>query len=160
MPEKRRTPLSAQTLWKIDRIGGLSLAPDGGRAVCSVTRFDADKNESRSALWLLDTRGGVAPRQLTRCGAKDGQPAWSPTGERIAFIARREQGGKKDDTAQLYLIPPDGGEATRASDFGPGIESFKWLPDGRRIVFTAWVWPHLKTAAAQNREHKDRKSVV
>ena len=160
MPEKRRTPLSAQTLWKIDRIGGLSLAPDGRRAVCSVTRFDADKNDSRSALWLLDTRGGVAPRQLTRCGAKDGQPAWSPTGERIAFVARREHGGKKDDTSQLYLIPPDGGEATRVSDFGPGIESFKWLPDGRRIVFTAWVWPHVKTAAAQNREHKiwkDRK---
>ncbi len=158
MPGKRPIPLSAETLWKIDRIGAVSLAPDGQRAVCSVTGFDATKNESRSALWLLDTTGVAAPRQLTRCGAKDGQPAWSPRGDRIAFVAKREQGGKKDETAQLYLIAPDGGEATRASDFGPGIESFKWLPDGKRIVFTAWVWPHLKTAAAQCRQHKQWKA--
>ena len=72
MPEKRLTPLSAQTLWKIDRIGGLSLAPDGVRAVCAVTRFDADKNDSRSALWLLDTRAEVTgARGLAAVGRDD-----------------------------------------------------------------------------------------
>ena len=153
------TLLTAQILWQIERIGAIALAPDGERAVCTVMQPDAEKNQSFNHLWLLSTTGG-APRQLTRCGAKDGQPAWSPKGERIAFIAKREQGGKKDDAPQLYLIAPDGGEAMRISEFGPGIESFKWLPDGKRIVFTAWVWPGLKTAAAQNRQHKawkDRK---
>ena len=150
---KPSRPLSAQTLWQIDRISGVALAPNGERAVCSVTGYDIERNQGSTRLWMLSTTGGK-PRQLTRCGTKDGQPAWSPQGDRIAFIAKREQGGKKDETAQLYLIAPDGGEATRASDFGPGIESFKWLPDGKRIVFTAWVWPHLKTAAAQGRQHK------
>ena len=153
MKKPASRPLDAHTLWQLQRIGGLALAPDGARAVCSVTGFDVDKNSASTALWLLSTLGG-APRQLTRCGSKDGQPAWSPTGDRIAFIAKREQASKKDDSAQLYLIAPDGGEATRISDFGPGIESFKWMPDGKRIVFTAWVWPALKTAAAQNRQHK------
>ena len=40
------------------------------------------------------------------------------------------------------------------ASFGPGIESFKWLPDGKRVVFSAWVWPGLKGAAAQNKAHK------
>ena len=146
-------PLDAATLWKLSRLGGLVLAPDGARAVCSVTTYDMAENRGSTALWLLSTLGGV-PRQLTRCGSKDGQAAWSPQGERIAFLARREQQGRQDDTPQLYLISPDGGEATRISDFAPGIESFKWMPDGRRIVFTAWVWPHFKSAAAQNKQHK------
>ena len=146
-------PLDAATLWKLSRLGGLVLAPDGARAVCSVTTYDMAENRGSTALWLLSTLGGV-PRQLTRCGSKDGQAAWSPQGERIAFLARREQQGRQDDTPQLYLISPDGGEATRISDFAPGIESFKWMPDGRRILFAAWVWPHLKSAAAQNQQHK------
>ena len=146
-------PLCIDQLWQIDRIGGLSLAPDGERAVCSVTAFSMEKDQASSSLWLLPTRR-AAPRRLTSCGEKDGQPAWSPTGESIAFIAKREQQGRKDETPQLYVISPNGGEAERKSDFAPGIESFKWLPDGRRIVFSAWVWPELKGSAAQARRHK------
>ena len=146
-------PLDARTLWQLSRIGGLALAPDGARAVCSVTDHDVELNSASTALWLLSTLGG-APRQLTRCGDKDGQAAWSPQGDRIAFVARREQQGSKDGTPQLYLISPDGGEAARISHFAPGIEHFKWMPDGQHILFAAWVWPGLKGAAAQNKQHK------
>nr|WP_316641944.1 S9 family peptidase [uncultured Roseateles sp.] len=145
--------LSADDLWAFERIGQLALSPDGERAVCSVARSAMDDNTSSSSLWLLPTRKRAA-RPLTHCGDKDGQPAWSPTGEHIAFLARREQQGSKDDTPQLYLIAPDGGEAQRKSAFAPGIESFKWLADGRRIVFAAWVWPELKGAAAQAKAFK------
>ncbi len=151
--KKALRPLDVHTLWQLSRIGGLALAPDGARAVCSVTTYDMDKNSGSTALWLLSTLGG-ASRRLTRCGSKDGQAAWSTQCDRIAFVAKRDQEGRQDKTAQLYLIAPDGGEAQRISDFGPGIESFKWLPDGRRVVFAAWVWPGLKGAAAQDKEHK------
>jgi dipeptidyl aminopeptidase/acylaminoacyl peptidase len=95
-----------------------------------------------------------------------GGPAWSLRGDRIAFVAQRGRGADADagagagagagaDTApQLYAIAPDGGEAERLTTFGPGVVAFKWLPDGRRIVFTAWLWPQLKTAAAHNRQAK------
>ena len=145
--------LDARTLWQLSRIGGVALAPAGRRAVCALTSYDVQGNSSHSALWLLQTQGG-APRQLTHCGQKDGQAAWSPRGDRIAFVARREQEGHKDTSPQLYLIHPDGGEAQRVSQFGPGVESFKWMPDGRCIVFAAWVWPQLAGAAAQNKQQK------
>jgi dipeptidyl aminopeptidase/acylaminoacyl peptidase len=153
MAKRTPKPLSAETLWQIERIGNLSLAPDGRHAVCSVTRYDVERNEGRTALWLLDV-AGAPPRQLTRCGARDGQPAWSSKGDRIAFVARREQDGHKDESPQIYLIDPAGGEAARVTRFGPGIESFKWLPDGRRIVFAAWVWPDAKSVAEQDRRAK------
>ncbi len=140
--------VTVEDLWKFERIGGVALSPDGAQAVCSVASYSMDENKGQSSLWLLSTFGG-GPRRLTHCGEKDGQAAWSPTGERIAFVARREQQGKKDETPQLYVIAPDGGEARRVSDFAPGIEAFKWLPDGKRIAFVAWVWPELKGTAAQ-----------
>ena len=165
-PAKTR-PLTVEDLWALARIGGVALSPDGQRAVCSVTTYSMADNQAVTHLWLLSTAittaittARAAPRRLTRCGGKDGQAAWSPTGERIAFVAKREQQGHKDATAQLYVIADDGGEARRISEFAPGIASFKWLPDGRRIVFAAWVWPDLKGSAAQAKAHKahtDRK---
>ena len=93
-----------EALWRIERIGAVSLSPDGAQAVCSVSRFSMEANASTTRLELLSAFGG-APRTLTRCGEKDGQAAWSPTGAEIAFVARREQEGKKDEAPQLYLQP-------------------------------------------------------
>jgi dipeptidyl aminopeptidase/acylaminoacyl peptidase len=153
MPTKKKN-VTVDELWKFERVGGLSLAPDGAQAVCSVSRFSMDENTSHASLWLLSTFGG-APRRLTSCGEKDGQPAWSPDGMQIGFVAKREQQGRKDDTPQLYVIAPDGGEARRVSRFAPGVEAFKWLPDGKRIAFIAWVWPELAGTKEQTKRFKE-----
>lgn len=150
----KKKSITVEDLWKFERVGPISLAPDGAQAVCSLASYSMEENKGQSALWLLSTFGG-GPRRLTQCGEKDGQPAWSPTGERIAFLARREQQGRKDESAQLYVIAPDGGEARRVSDYAPGIEAFKWFPDGQRIAFVAWVWPELRGARAQAKRHKE-----
>ena len=151
--------ITVDDLWAMERVGGLALSPDGAQAVCSVASFSMDENKGSTSLWLLSTFGG-GPRRLTSAGDKDGQAAWSPKGDRIAFVARREQQGHKDETPQLYVIAPDGGEARRSSDFAPGIEAFKWFPDGKRIAFIAWVWPDTQGSKAQAKrfkEFKDRK---
>lgn len=150
---KKHIPFTVDELWQLERVGAISIAPDGRHAVCSVTSYSMEENKGSASLWLLST-AGVQPRRLTTGGEKDGQPSWSPKGDAIAFVARREQEGKKDDAPQLYLIAPDGGEARRISDFAPGIESFKWFPDGKRIVFAAWVWPDAKGAKEQSKRHK------
>ncbi|MEN9627390.1 MAG: hypothetical protein RJA10_617, partial [Pseudomonadota bacterium] len=147
-------PLSVQTLWQLDRLGAPALSPDGQRAVCTVTRHEPAAHRSSTSLWLFHTHGRQAPRRLTSAPGRHGQPAWSPRGDRIAFISQREQDGQQDQRPQLYLIAPDGGEALRASDFAPGIEAFRWMPDGRSVLFSAWVWPQLRGAAAQARRWK------
>ena len=155
MATKQRT-FTVDDLWQIERVGALAVAPDGSQAVCSVTSYSMQENKASSSLWLLSTFGGE-PRRLTSCGEKDGQAAWSPNGSGIAFVAKREQEGKKDEAPQLYLIAPDGGEARRLTQFAPGIEAFKWFPDGKRIAFVAWVWPELKGEKAQAKRHKEFK---
>jgi dipeptidyl aminopeptidase/acylaminoacyl peptidase len=149
----RRSSLDIETLWKLERVASVAVAPDGCAAVCAVTAYSMKENKGATSLWLLPT-GSCAPRRLTRCGEKDGKPAWSPEGDRIAFLAKREQEGRRDAESQLYVIDAAGGEAGRKTSFLPGIEDFRWMPDGRRIAFVSWVWPGVKGARAQDREHK------
>jgi len=158
MSKKKNFDVDA--LWQIERLGAPSLSPDGAQAVASVTRYSMEQNKAASSLYLLSTLGGE-PRRLTSAGDKDGQPQWSPKGDAIAFVARREQEGSKDEEAQLYVIAPDGGEARRIGPEGgiaTGVEAFKWLPDGKRIAFVSWVWPKLKGAAAQAKALKEFKA--
>ncbi|MFZ2991098.1 S9 family peptidase [Ideonella sp.] len=149
--------ITIEDLWRLERLGAPSMSPDGAQVVASLSSPSLDDNRSRSAIWLLSTLGGD-PRCLTRCGDKDGQPKFSPQGDLVAFVAQREQEGRKDDTPQLYLIAPDGGEARRAAEVATGIEAFQWFPDGRRIAFISWVWPGLKGAKAQAKQMKAQKA--
>ena len=148
MIKKAPQCLNVDLLWQLARIGPPSLSPDGAQVVCAVSQYSMAENVGRSALWLLSTLGGE-PRQLTTCGEKDGHPRFSPTGEWIAFIAKRELAGQKDLTPQIYLIAPDGGEARRAGNVPTGVEAFKWFPDGKRIALISWVWPDARGLKAQ-----------
>ena len=159
----RKKPITVEDLWAMTRLGAPSLSPDGAQAVVALNRHSMDENTAQSALWLLSTLGG-APRALTQCGDKDGQPRWSSHrqdgSELIAFTAKREQEGHKDAAGQLYVIAPDGGEARRAADVATGVDAFRWCPDGQRLVFVSWVWPALKGNKAQAKAmqaFKDRK---
>jgi dipeptidyl aminopeptidase/acylaminoacyl peptidase len=153
--------MTVDLLWQLQRLGAPSLSPDGAQAVCAVTQPSMEDNLSRSGLWLLSTLGGQ-PRPLTQ-GEKDSQPQFSPTGEWIAFTARRERQGVKDTQTQLYLIAPDGGEARLAAEVPTGVEAFQWFADGQRIALISWVWPHLRGQAAQKRqaaEMRERKETA
>ena len=150
MPQRK--PLDVDSLWQLERVSNVAISPDGTAAACAVTTYSMEENKGATSLWLLST-SSAAPRRLTRSD-KDGAPAWSPRGDRIAFLAKREQEGHKDAERQLYVIDAAGGEAERKSDFLPGIDAFKWMPDGQRIAFIAWVWPDAKGRAAQEKRHK------
>ena len=72
-------PLTAEDLWTIPRVGSPTPSPDGTMLVVPVTRWDIEKNESRTRLWLVPAKGGE-PRALTselcgRCIACCGQGA-------------------------------------------------------------------------------------
>ena len=106
------------------------ISPDGRMVAYSVGTTDWEANRFDREIWLAPSGG--EPFQLTRteAGSSTGH-RWSPDGSRLGFITDRGDG------EQIYLIPPEGGEATRLTSHDGGIRSFRFSPDGSRIAFAA-----------------------
>jgi dipeptidyl aminopeptidase/acylaminoacyl peptidase len=150
--------ISVEHLWQLDRPVQPTMSPDGAQVCVSVASFDMEENRQSSSLWLLSAFGG-APRRLTTGGDKDGEPRWSPDGCSIAFVAKRPAVGseKGDDEPQVYVIPPDGGEARRLTAMPTGAFGLRWFPDSRRIAFISWVWPEANGFADLAKRYRARK---
>ena len=146
-----RRPVEARTCRRA-RAGARRRA--GGLLGHAATRWRRTRRASASGCCPPSAASRAASRAAAR---RTASPRGRRTASAIAFVAKREQEGKKDEAPQLYVIAPDGGEARRVSDFAPGIEAFKWFPDGKRIAFVAWVWPELKGEKAQAKRHKEFK---
>lgn len=106
------------------------ISPDGSMIAYSVTTADWANNRFDQEIWLVV--GDDEPFQLTRTepGSSMGH-RWSPDGSRLGFVADRGDG------AQVYLIPPVGGEAERLTSHEHGVGAFRFSPDGTRIAYSA-----------------------
>lgn len=127
--------------------GDVQVAPDGHRLLFTHASTN-ERNQRVSQLWIVDSDGRAEPRAFTS-GEKDRLGRWSPTGNRIAFVARRE-----DDQDDVYLIPDDGGEAVRLTRFPEGsISAIDWSPDGTMLaVAFRPIEPEWSRESKQKRE--------
>lgn len=151
-PAAEQHPITPLDLWKVARVGPPSIAPDGKSCVVEVTRYDVDKDESHSDLWLLST-DGQTQKQLTNASGKSSGPKWSPDGQSIAFVAKRAG----DEQPQIYVIAPAGGEARRISHLPAGPSALKWSGDSKSVYCIMWTWPDTPDDESHRKREKEQK---
>ncbi len=126
---------------KITTVSDPQISPDGKAIVFVVARPNLDQDRIDRELVLIDIATGTQ-RVLTYERKGAGSPRWSPTGDRLAFVAA--DGSAKDAKPQVFILPMSSGEARKITDAPNGIEQFAWRPNGQDIAYVTSDEPEDK----------------
>ncbi len=145
------TPAAGRTMTVDDLrndigVGAAQISPDGKQIVALTQRADLDKNRYVSQLVLIDVATG-AQRPLTQGRDDVNSPAWSPSGDRIAFIA--QQGSGDDAQDQIFVMSMAGGDPVAVTASKTGVQQFVWSPDGTKLAYVAVDEAPKKTGEAK-----------
>ncbi|NHN58634.1 MULTISPECIES: S9 family peptidase [Halorussus] len=88
--------------------------------------------ESREATRLDDAYGGGAMEPRTGLS-----PAWSPDGDRIAFLSNRTDRPDDSGAMHVYTIAPDGSDLRQLTEGDLFVRDFRWHPDGEKLALVA-----------------------
>ena len=116
-------------------------SPDGTRIAYVANSVDVD-GQTDLEIWAINA-DGTGRTQLTNNGLNvpDTQPAWSPLGDKIAFVSARTG----DTDRNVYVMDADGTnqESVTANDPSPCSpdcyqghdDNPSWKPDGSKIAY-------------------------
>ncbi|GAB3987609.1 S9 family peptidase [Spirosoma daeguense] len=132
-----KSKVTVTDLTRIKQIGGIEIAPDGQRAIYTLTTIESNPDQKeeydyKTHIYLTGLKPGDT-KALTYGAESARQATWSPDGKRIAFV--RTVKGK----SQIFIMPLDGGEAWQLTNSTYGASGPLWSPDGKRIAFTSGV---------------------
>lgn len=123
---------------QIQRISQLDISPNKQLILFNVQRIkeqdgDASNYTYDNQLWIADKAQQYKLKQLTYSEQQPSQASFSADGKDILFV--RSVKGK----SQLFLMSLSGGEPLQLTDFKYGVNTPKWSPDGKKIVFMASI---------------------
>jgi dipeptidyl aminopeptidase/acylaminoacyl peptidase len=92
--------------------------------------------DRRQHLFLVRADASEAPRQLTTGDFEHSSPAWSPDGQRLAFISARDDDWDLKLATDVYVLDIEDEEAPRKLTSSDGeCDLVVWSPDGSRLAF-------------------------
>jgi dipeptidyl aminopeptidase/acylaminoacyl peptidase len=130
MANTKKRMIQADDVFNIVVLESLQWHPQGHEIAFVQLKANQVSNDYQRTIWRWQ-EGWAEPRQFTNGGKMDFSPAYSPDGERMAFVSTR------GDKPQVYLIRTDGGEAKQLTNMPNGVSGFSWSPDGKHITFVS-----------------------
>ena len=116
--------MTPELLWKLGRVNGETLSPDGKSVIYSVAYYNVDANKGESNLYSVPLAGGEA-KQLTTTMGSENNVQFSPSGK-MGYVYR----------GNWYEANIDGSSALQLTHDTVGIDNIKYSPDGKWVLFT------------------------
>ncbi|HMD49828.1 MAG TPA: S9 family peptidase [Bryobacteraceae bacterium] len=137
-------PMTLIDVVNVPQVSDPQLSPDG-RTILYVEAESNWKSDKRVRhIWKINADGSGL-LQMTNGADGETSPRWSPDGQTIAFIAKREG----EEANQIFLISPGGGEARALTNHPAAVSDIVWTPDGKSVFFKA---PDAKSDAQKAKE--------
>ncbi len=132
------TPFEAMDVFELEWAGDPNVAPDGRTIAYTRNGYDVMTDRAVSRIWLVASDGS-ASRPLT--DAPGSQPTWSPSGDRIAFLARN------GDDVEIYMHWVADNRTAHITRLPETPSRLTFSPDGRWLAFTMFEPADVKPMA-------------
>jgi dipeptidyl aminopeptidase/acylaminoacyl peptidase len=153
--------ITPEDYFAFEFISDPNISPDGKLVAYVVTKIDRAQNRRNSSIWMVATDGSRGPWQFTTAPQNSNSPRWSPDGKSVAFLSSRPEStaptssSAEQPRSQVWLLSMAGGEAKRVTNLKNGASSFRWSPDGARLVVVSRIGP----SDSRTGDAKDRSDV-
>ena len=151
--EKSAGILTPEVMWKMGRVGGSTVSPDGKTVLYTVSYYSMKDDKSSTHIWSVPTEGGEAV-QITDGAGKEASIQWSADGSRIYFLSTRS------GDAQLWSAKPDGSDMRQLSAIEGGIEGFGVSPKGDKLYYIKRVQVEKRRSSEIFPDLPDSKAMI
>jgi dipeptidyl aminopeptidase/acylaminoacyl peptidase len=133
----RSDRLTLDTYLEMETVSDPQLSPDGSQIIYTRGWVDKMNDRRESALWIMNVDGSRNRFLVKGSGAR-----WSPSGDRIAYVATGEPRG-----SQVFVRWMDAeGATSQVTRVEQSPSAVSWSPDGTQLSFAMLVeertnWP-------------------
>lgn len=151
--EKSAGILTPEVMWKMGRVGGSTVSPDGKTVLYTVSYYSMKDDKSSTHIWSVPTEGGEAV-QITDGAGKEASIQWSAGGSRIYLLSTRS------GDAQLWSAKPDGSDMRQLSAIEGGIEGFGVSPKEDKLYYIKRVQVEKRRSSEIFPDLPDSKAMI
>lgn len=119
--------MTPELLWKLGRVGGETITPDGKNVIYGVTNYDLAANKGERNLYTIPLAGGEA-KQITTTAGTEYNVQMTPSGK-MGYLYQ----------GQWWEANWDGTNQRQISNVDGGIDNVKFSGDGKYVTFSMEV---------------------